>query len=79
MATRIEPRADYTPRKPMRITPNPNYKVRNMHSQRFMSTGPIKTVEAEWCPVCHSGKDRISERMVNNRPVWHCDECGQEW
>ena len=77
MAVRIEPTRGYVPRRPVRILPDPDYKVPNLHSRQL--TGPTRTVEAEWCPVCHSGQETISERMNGSRPVWHCDICGYEW
>lgn len=72
----IRPTPGYKPRRPVRIMPDPNYKVPNLHS-RLLSGGPIRNIEAEWCPVCHG--DAVSERIADGRPVWHCDTCRHEW
>lgn len=60
-----------------RIIPSSDYKPMTLHARALQASGAVKNVEAEWCPVC-LGR-HISERLSSGRPVWHCDDCGNEW
>lgn len=75
---RIFPRLDYQPTNTQeRIVPRPGYKAPTLHSRMLPTGSMVKTIEAEWCPVC-LGRE-ISERMKSGRPVWHCNTCENEW
>ena len=74
---RIVPTPGYrVPAERARILPRQGYNAPTLHT-RALSGTIVNKVEAEWCPVCLGRK--ISENMVSGRPVWHCDECGNEW
>ena len=68
----------YTPPEMDRILPTPGFKPTNLHTRMLASDGGVKSLCANWCPVCHS-RDGIGERTVKGRPVWHCATCGYEW
>ena len=74
---KVLPRADYHYRPQERIQPRDGYKAPSLHTRALSPGGPVKSVEAEWCPVC-LGRE-VSERLVGGRPFWHCDTCGNEW
>ena len=60
-----------------RIAPRPGFKPTLLHTRMLPEGSIVKSTEAEYCPVCFGKK--LRERMVDGRPVWHCDECGNEW
>ena len=73
----IVPRPGYrVPAARMRILPRADYNAPSLHTRELYGT-IVNKVEAEWCPVCLGRK--ISERLASRGPVWHCDECGNEW
>jgi hypothetical protein len=75
---RITPTPGYRPREIFqRIRPRSDFKPSSLHTRALPAGSVIRSVEAEWCPVCLGRK--ISERMVSGRPMWHCDECRHEW
>lgn len=58
--------------------PNPNYVYRNLHSRNLPKDSIVASVEAEWCPVCHSRS--ISEKLNRQgKPLWVCKVCEYEW
>lgn len=58
--------------------PNPDYVFRNLHSRNLPRGSIVTSVDAEWCPVCHS--DNISEKLNRQgKPVWVCKDCDYEW
>ena len=73
----LTPTPGYQYHERMVILPRENYKAPTLHTRALPSGSSIKSVEAEWCPVC-LGRE-ISERLVGGRPFWHCDTCGNEW
>ena len=60
-----------------RIFPRPGFSLPTLHTRALPQGSPTRSIEAEWCPVC-LGK-RISERVIDGKPIWHCEECGNEW
>ena len=77
---KILPRSGYQYRDTaIRIAPRPSYRPPTMHSQVLRPSGPLKGLDVEWCPICHSGRDKISEVLQDNTPKWVCGECGYEW
>ena len=86
MAIHITARPDYVyepPTPPARpsifIQRNPDYKPINLHTMAAQGSGLSLSIDADWCPICHSPKEHISERLVRGRPMWHCDVCEHEW
>ena len=75
---RISPRPGFKYKAPrQRILPREDYKAPTLHTRALPSSSVVKSVEADWCPVC-LGRS-ISERMVSGKVVWHCDICDNEW
>lgn len=76
---KILPSPDYKPRSQTpRIMPRSAYKPTVTYHSRALPFGSkVSSVEAEWCPVC-LGR-RISERIEDGKPIWHCEECENEW
>lgn len=79
MSDRIVPRPDYKPNTngSSRITPRVDYHPPTLHTQMLYSGSRIKSVEVDWCPICHH-RD-IGERAVDGRVLWHCNVCDHEW
>ena len=75
---RISPRPGYRYKTSRdRILPREDYKAPTLHTRALPSGSVVKSVEAEWCPVC-LGRS-ISERLVSGKAVWHCNTCENEW
>ena len=76
---RILPRIDYASHmnSSNRIIPRTNYRPPTLHTQKLCSGSRIKSVEVDWCPICHH-RD-IGEREKDEHVLWHCNECGHEW
>ena len=76
---RIVPRPDYltATNRSCRIFPRENDHPPTLHTQMLYSGGRIKSVEADWCPICHH-RD-IGEREAVGCVLWHCNVCGHEW
>ena len=86
MSLHITARPDYvyepptpTAPAPLFIRRNPDYKPINLHTLAVREGGLDISIDTDWCPVCHSARESISERLVRGRPMWHCDVCGHEW
>lgn len=60
-----------------RILPRPDFQARSLHDRNLPRGGMVEKVEVEFCPVC-LGRN-ISERMIAGKPMWHCDDCENEW
>lgn len=60
-----------------RILPRIDFKSPSLHTRTLPAGSAVQSIDAEWCPVCLGRK--ISERMVSGKPVWHCNECENEW
>ena len=75
---RIRPNPGYRRRQEQeRIRPRADYKPPTLHTRLLPAGSMVQSVDVEWCPVC-LGR-RISEKRVGGRPVWHCDDCENEW
>ncbi len=75
---RFIPRKDYVYSTGIaRILPRANYHPPTLHTQRLAQDNRVKSIEADWCPICHH-RD-IGEREINGSVLWHCNECGNEW
>lgn len=76
---RILPSPDYKPRATTaRIMPRSDYRPSvTFHSRALPLGSKVSSVEAEWCPVCLG--HRISERIEGGKPLWHCEDCNNEW
>lgn len=79
MATldRLLPTPDYQYHGLAVIRPRGDYKAPSLHTRALSPGSAVKSVDAEWCPVC-LGRE-ISERLVDGSPFWHCNVCGNEW
>lgn len=74
---KITPRLGYRYSPSQRILPRQDYKPPSLHTRKLPQGSKIKSIDAEWCPVCLGRK--ISEREIEGKPIWHCEECNNEW
>lgn len=75
---RIKPTPGYRRKAmPERIRPRADFKPSSLHTRALPTESVVRSIEAEWCPICLGRK--ISEKLVAGKPVWHCDECKNEW
>ena len=74
---RFTPTPGYEYQSRVRILPRADYQPRSLHTMVLPTGSMIRSITVEWCPIC-LGRS-ISEKMLSNGPVWHCDECGHEW
>lgn len=75
---RIKPTPGYRPKvAPERIRPRPDFRPPSLHTRALSPESMVRSIDVEWCPIC-LGRS-ISERLVDGKPVWHCDACENEW
>lgn len=75
---RIKPTPGYRCKAALeRVRPRVGFKPSSLHTRALPSEGIVRSIDAEWCPICLGRK--ISEKLVSGKPIWHCDECENEW
>lgn len=79
MAVRLTTENSSRSTSPIRLGQGTDSRTTNLHTRVLPKYSRVKRVEAVWCPVCHSGKESITEQLVGGRPKWKCAVCGHVW